>query len=117
MLPYYQACLHQFCYKNRFTNTEYLFNMFFLETSVPTSEPACAMTYNINSVESSSVTDMFEEDNFDLLTQSSELPGPSVPEVPIANCNPPPAAKKRKVSTQDIQKMQLEVLALEKKKN
>ncbi len=48
------------------------------------------MTYNINSVESSSVTDMFEEDNFDLLTQSSELPGPSVPEVPIANCNPPP---------------------------
>ena len=90
--------------------------MFFLETSVPTSEPASAMTYNINSVESSSVTDMFEEDNFDLLTQSSELPGSLVPEVPIANCNLPPAAKKRKVSTQDIQKMQLEVLALEKKK-
>jgi hypothetical protein len=59
--------------------------------------------------ECSSAPDMLED--FDL---QSEIPDPLIPEIPVPIHSP--AAKRRRVNTQDIQKMQFEVLALEKKK-
>ena len=49
-----------------------------------------------------------------LIPISPQLPQPPVPQpqAPASNC----AAKKRKVSTQDVQKMQIDVLTLEKMK-
>ena len=78
------------------------------------------MTHDVNSIESSSSLYMLDEgiNNNDLLASESdpflEIPDPLVPEVDIPEV--PPPAKKCRVSTQDIQKMQLEVLTLEKKK-
>jgi hypothetical protein len=93
--------------------------MYFLGTSVSTTEPECAMRYSIvdaEIAECSSAPDMLED--FDLQSEMpdplSEIPDPLIPEMPVPIHSP--AAKRRRVSTQDIQKMQFEVLALEKKK-
>ncbi len=72
---------------------------------------------------SSSLVDMLDEGTSDDSFASDmpdpflvlEKPYPSVPE--IAATNLPLVAKKRRVNTQDIQKMQLEELTLEKRKS
>ena len=82
------------------------------------------MRHNINTVESSSsLADMLDEGtNDDSLASDMpdpflvlEKPYPLVPEIAVTNL--PPVAKKRRVNTQDIQKMQLEELTLEKRKS
>lgn len=62
--------------------------------------------------------------DFEVVSQEIvDLPEPVVGEIPpscasspLASKYPPPAPKKRKVTTQDIQAMQLDVLTMEKEK-
>ena len=71
------------------------------------------MRHDVNSIESSSSLYMLDEgiNNNDSLASESDplVPEVDIPEVPLP-------AKQCRISTQDIQKMQLEVLTLEKKK-
>ena len=96
-----------------------------------TTKPECAMRHNIGTVKpSSSLTPMLDEgpnDNdslaFDpfLLVPDPLVPDPPVPENVETKMSPAatsfhPISKKRLMSTQDIQRMQLGALTLERKK-
>ena len=83
----------------------------YIETIVTTLEPECAMAYNVDVELSSSIELEEAKNDFVVMVQSSEMPTPRNPSLIH-----PPAPKKRKVTTQDIQNLQMEVLALEKTK-
>ena len=90
--------------------------MYFIETGATTSEPDCAMSHSViesDSLISDSITEILEATTQPTTSELSE-PSQEICELPPPP--KPPAAKKRKVSTQDIQQMQLEVLTIEKKK-
>lgn len=108
-----------------------IIHAYFLGTNVSTTEPECAMMHNTGTVEpSSSLTPMLDEgvnDNDSLASDPFlSVPDHLVPDSPVlenvetkmspAATSLHPISKKRKVSTQDIQRMQLEVLTLERKK-
>jgi tRNA A58 N-methylase Trm61 len=85
---------------------------------LPTMESTCSLTDTLDESDDSIslVLDMPDPVVVDIPDPAVMLEKSDVLEPEKAELVLPPATKKRKVSTQDIQKMQLEVLTLEKRK-
>ena len=85
---------------------------------LPTMESTCSLTDTLDESDDSIslVLDMPDPVVVDTPDPAVMLEKSDVLEPEKAELVLPPATKKRKVSTQDIQKMQLEVLTLEKRK-